>query len=75
MVHEITSGKWSLWATHPNRLGGIAEVFDTEAYADVRASDLRRVGYVVETFLSRPDRRAMARTLAAAARPVLLRHG
>jgi hypothetical protein len=75
MVHEDTPGKWSLWATHPHRPGGIAEVFATEATADARASHLRRVGYVVETFLSRPDhsQRAMPRALAAA-RPVLWRH-
>jgi hypothetical protein len=71
MVYERTLGKWSLWATHPNRLGGIAELFTTEAYADARASDLRKMGYRVETFLSRPEKQAMP---VAAARLALLRH-
>jgi hypothetical protein len=73
MVYGNTPGKWSLWATHPHRLGGIAESFATEASADARASDLKRVGYKVETFQSRLDQRAMPGVLAAA-RPVLLRH-
>jgi hypothetical protein len=61
MVRESTPGKWSIWATHPHRLGGIAELFATEASTDARASELKRVGYIVETFLSRPEhpRRAM----------------
>ena len=33
MVPEGTSGKWSIWATHPRRLGGIAELYSTEASA------------------------------------------
>jgi hypothetical protein len=71
MVHESSLGKWSLWATHPNRLGGIAELFATEAIADARASDLRKAGYKVETFLSRPGKQAMP---VAVARPALPRH-
>ena len=71
MVDESTLGKWSVWATHPNRLGGIAELFATEALADARASSLRKVGYRVETFLSRPQKQAMQ---VAAAGPTLLRH-
>ena len=71
IVYERTLGKWSLWATHPNPLGGIAELFATEAFADARASDLRKVGYRAETFLSRPGKQAMP---VAPARPALLRH-
>jgi hypothetical protein len=75
MVPEVTSGKWSLWATHPHRLGGIAEVFAIEATAEARASHLRRMGYVVKTFQSRPDysQRGMPGAMAAA-HPALLRH-
>ena len=56
MVPEGTSGKWSIWATHPRRLGGIAELYSTEASAAARAADLRHAGYLVEIFLSRPIR-------------------
>jgi hypothetical protein len=55
MVPEGTPGKWSLLATHPKRLGSIAELFATTAAAAARAGDLRRAGYTVEIFLSRPD--------------------
>jgi len=72
MVKEGTPGKWSLWATHPKRLGGIAELFATEASADARASELRRAGYLTETFLSQPERRQVGNVAAAA--PTLLRH-
>lgn len=54
MVSEGTPGKWSLWATHPKRLGGIAELYATTAAASARAADLRQAGYLVEIFLSRP---------------------
>lgn len=54
MVAEGTAGKWSLWATHPKRLGGIAELYATEAPAASRAAELRQLGYKVEIFLSRP---------------------
>ena len=75
MVREGTLGMWSLWATHPQRVGGIAEVFATEIAANARASELKRAGYFAETFLSQPDRRqqAMPGNVAAAA-PTLLRH-
>jgi hypothetical protein len=56
MVSEGTPGKWSLWATHPKRLGGIAELYATEASVSARAGDLRQAGYKVEIFLSRPIR-------------------
>ena len=56
MVPEGTSGKWSIWATHPRRLGGIAELYATEASAAARAADLRHAGYLVDIFLSRPAR-------------------
>jgi hypothetical protein len=56
MVSERTSGKWSIWATHPRRLGGIAELHATEASVAARAVDLRNAGYVVDVFLSRPAR-------------------
>jgi len=71
MIHESTPGKWSLWATHPRRLGGIAEWFATEASANARADELRRAGYFAEAFLSHPDRR---QGNVAAAAPALLRH-
>lgn len=73
MVHENTPGKWSLWATHPHRLGSIAEFFETEASADARAIDLKRVGYKVETFLSQPGPRAMPGSMTAM-RAILSRH-
>ena len=53
MVPEGTPGKWSLWATHPKRLGGIAELYATIGAASGKAADLRQAGYVVEVFLSR----------------------
>ena len=56
MVPEGTSGKWSIWATHPKRLGGIAELYATEASAVARAADLRQACYLVDIFLSRPTR-------------------
>lgn len=70
-----TFGGWSLWATHPYRLGGIAEVFATEASADSRAGHLKRLGYVVETFPSRPACPQQAPVGAVSApHPALLRH-
>ena len=56
MVSESTLGRWSLWATHPKRLGGIAELYATEASVSARADDLRQAGYPVEIFPSRPIR-------------------
>jgi hypothetical protein len=56
MASEGTPGKWSLWATHPKRLSGIAELYATEASVAARAVDLRRAGYLVDIFLSRPPR-------------------
>ena len=56
MLSEGTPGKWSLWATHPKRLGGIAELYATEASVAARAADLRHAGYLVDVFLSRPAR-------------------
>lgn len=56
MVSEGTPGKWSLWATHPKRLGGIAELYATEAFVAARAADLRHAGYLVDIFLSRSAR-------------------
>lgn len=56
MASEGTLGKWSLWATHPERLGCVAELYATTAAAAVRAADLREAGYKVEIFLSRPTR-------------------
>lgn len=75
MVPEGTPGKWSLWATHPKRLGGIAELFATEPAAIARAIELRRAGYFAETFLSRQGQQQQAVSEnAAAAAPALLRH-
>jgi hypothetical protein len=59
MAPEGTPGKWSLWATHPERLGGVAELYATTAAAAVRAADLRQAGYTVEIFLSRSDWRSL----------------
>jgi hypothetical protein len=56
MVPEGTPGKWSLWATHRKRLGGIAELYATTSAVAARAADLRQAGYIVEIFLSRPIR-------------------
>ena len=56
MVPEGTPGKWSLWATHPRRLGGIAELYATTAGAAARAAGLTQTGYIVEIFLSRRGR-------------------
>ena len=56
MVPEGTLGKWSIWATHPRRLGGIAELYATEASVAARAADLRQAGYLVDIFLSRRAR-------------------
>ena len=53
MVPEGTPAKWSLWATHPKRLGGIAELYVTEASCSVRATALRLAGYKVEIIVSR----------------------
>ncbi len=53
MVDEVTPGKWSLWATHPRHLGGIAELHATEAAAAVRAAQLRKEGYSVEVSLAK----------------------
>jgi hypothetical protein len=54
MALEGTPGKWSLWATHPKRLGGIAELYATEACVSARTSELRQAGYLVDIFVSRP---------------------
>jgi hypothetical protein len=61
MVSEGTLGKWSLWATHPERLGCIAELDATETSAAARAADLRQAGYKLEIFLSRPHQTAAYR--------------
>ena len=47
-------GMRSIWATHPKRLGGIAEFYATEASLAARAADLRQAGYLVDTFFSWP---------------------
>ena len=53
MAEEGTPGKWSLLATHPNRLGAVAELYATTGAADVRATALRLIGYTVEVTLSK----------------------
>jgi hypothetical protein len=53
MALEGTPGKWSLWATHPDRLGAIAELYATTATAGARAADLRQAGYNVEVTLAK----------------------
>jgi hypothetical protein len=52
MVPEGTPGKWSLWATRADRLGGIAELYSTTIAISARAADLRRKGYTVEIVLA-----------------------
>jgi hypothetical protein len=47
MAPEGTPGKWSLWATHPDRLGAVAELYATKVAAAARAADLRQGGYDV----------------------------
>jgi hypothetical protein len=51
-IESGTPRKWSLWATHPKRLGCIAELYATSAVAEVRADHLRDAGYTVEIVLS-----------------------
>jgi hypothetical protein len=53
MVPEGTLGKWSLWATHPKRLGAVAELYATEGEVDARATDLKHAGYTVAVTLSK----------------------
>ena len=53
MVPEGTPGKWSLWATHPARLGAVAELYPSTVAAAARAADLRQAGYTVEVTLSK----------------------
>jgi hypothetical protein len=48
MLQAGASGKWSLWATHPDRLGAVAELYTTSTAAAARAADLRLAGYTVE---------------------------
>ena len=52
MAPEGTPGKWSLWATHPKRLGAVAELYPTTISVSARAADLRQAGYTVEVILS-----------------------
>jgi len=54
MASEGTPGKWSIWATHPERLGAIAELYSTTTAAAARAADLRQAGYTVEVTLVKP---------------------
>ena len=53
MAPEGTLGKWSLWATHPDRLGAIAELYATKVAAVARAGDLRQAGYDVAVILTK----------------------
>ena len=48
MIAEGTPGKWSLWATHPERLGALAQLYSTMAAAAARAAELREEGYSFE---------------------------
>jgi hypothetical protein len=54
MAPEGTPGKWSLWATHPDRLGAVAELYATKVMAAARAADLRQAGYEVAVILAPP---------------------
>ena len=54
MAPEGTPGKWSLWATHPKRLGAVAELYATTGAAAARAADLREAGYSVDITASKP---------------------
>ena len=53
MAHEGTPGKWSVWATHPDRLGAVAELYATMVAAGARADDLRQAGYDVAVTLTK----------------------
>ena len=53
MAPEGTPGKWSLWATHHERLGAIAELYATMVAAGARAADLRQAGYDVAVTLAK----------------------
>jgi hypothetical protein len=53
MALEGTPGKWSLWATHPDKLGAIAELYGTRLAATARADDLRQAGYDVAVTLAK----------------------
>jgi hypothetical protein len=60
-IEESSPGKCSLFATHPKRMGAVAELYATIEAADVRADALRLTGYTVEVTLSKvwrgnPDR-------------------
>ena len=55
MDSDRTPGKWSVWATHPRRLGAIAESYPTTVAAAARAADLRQAGYTVEVTLLPTD--------------------
>ena len=48
MAEQDTSNRWSLRATHPERLHAVAEIYATTSAAAARAADLRQAGYTVE---------------------------
>lgn len=51
IAEEEASRKWSHWATHPERLNRIAELYITRDAAEVRAADLTQIGYTVDIIL------------------------
>ena len=53
MAPEGTPGKWSVWATHPDRLGAVAELYASMVAAGARADDLRQAGYDVAVTLTK----------------------
>lgn len=53
-VEDCSPRNWSLWATHPAKLGCIAERYPTMAAAEERARTLRLAGYSVDVTLMKP---------------------
>jgi hypothetical protein len=53
-VEDRSPRNWSLWATHPAKLGCIAECYPTMTVADERAKSLRLAGYSVDVALVKP---------------------
>lgn len=52
MVKEGTPGIWSLFATHPQHLGAVAELYASSVAAAARATSLRLIGYTVDVTLA-----------------------
>ena len=77
MASEDILGKWSMRATHPNRLGGVSVLYHTATEAAARVADLRGTGYTVEItpLTDRPMTKAFDLSEQAAACRELAEHG